>query len=55
MTSNVVSRGEARSLVQHLSDQAGACVADSTQLARVVCHDSRAEARRPARHQKLLC
>jgi hypothetical protein len=43
-------RGEARSLVQHLSDQAGLCVADGARLLRVTCNDSRVEARaaRPA-------
>ena len=37
---------EARSLVQHLSDQAGLCVTDCARLARVACNDSRVEVRR---------
>ena len=39
------SEREARSLVQHLSDQAGLCVADVAALARVTCNDTRVEAR----------
>ena len=40
---------EPRSLVQHLSDQAGLCVTDCARLARVACNDSRVEVRAAAR------
>jgi hypothetical protein len=45
----MAERSEARSLVQHLSDQASVCVADCARLARVACNDSRVEARRVRR------
>jgi hypothetical protein len=47
---------EARSLVQHLSDQAGLCVTDCARLARVACNDSRVEVRRRGGSlRKALC
>ena len=45
---------EPRSLVQHLSDQAGLCVTDCARLARVACNDSRVEVRAASPQARLM-